>query len=167
MSLLFALGASHRRKGHNALIFARVLRIETLDVEKAREKYPFAAEQSDLTGLAAKWGETAVRCIVLDKHSIRLAREIVNLSKGCLGMVRQFALKTGVPHFCHKEDLGKIVGVALPGGKKVYYQLSVPISLNCASRDSRDGEAPVRAPIGETRSAEEQGMYPRLHYAPS
>ena len=85
MLLLFALGAGHRRKGHNELITARVLKIETLDVEIALKKYSFAAEQADLTGLAAKWGVTEVRCIVLDKHSIRLAREIVNLSKGYLG----------------------------------------------------------------------------------
>ena len=89
MLLLFALGAAHRRKGHNEQIMSRVLKIETLDVEIARKKYPFAAEQAGLTDLAAKWGVNEMRCIVLDKHSIRLAREIVNISKGCLGMVRQ------------------------------------------------------------------------------
>jgi hypothetical protein len=105
--LLFSLGAAHRRQGQNELIMARVLKIEALYVEIARKKYPFAAEHAGLTGLTAKWGVTEVRCIVRDKHSIRLAREIVNISKSCLGMVRQFALTIGAPHFCHKDDLGK------------------------------------------------------------
>jgi hypothetical protein len=51
------------------------LKIETLCVEIALRKYPFAAEQPDLTGLAEKRGVTEVRCIVIDKHSIRVPAE--------------------------------------------------------------------------------------------
>lgn len=80
MLLFFAVGADHRRKGRSELIMARAFSIKTVYVEMARKAYPFAAEQADLTGLAAKWGVTAVRCcIALDKDNIRLAREFVNL----------------------------------------------------------------------------------------
>lgn len=145
---------------------ARAFSIKTVYVEMARKAYPFAAEQADLTGLAAKWGVTAVRCcIALDKDNIRLAREFVNLFKGCLGMVRQFALNTGVPHFCHKDDVGKIVRVPLSSGKIVFHQLFVPLSLNRNSPSdiSGDDEAPITG--GATRSAEEQGMFPHIEFS--
>jgi hypothetical protein len=58
----------------------RTLKIEALDVKKALKKYPFAAKQADRTCLLSKWGVTAVR---LHQHSIRLERQMVNLSKGC------------------------------------------------------------------------------------
>ena len=168
MLLLFALGAGHRRKGHNELITARVLKIETLDVEIALKKYSFAAEQADLTGLAAKWGVTEVRCIVLDKHSIRLAREIVNLSKGCLGMVRQFALKTVVPHFCHKDDLGKFIRVPLPRGKIVVRQLCVPLSLNRNSHLDNSDISDIRCGDAlELRLATQRGMFPPVELSPT
>ena len=43
--LLFALAMLHRRKGKDALVAARVLKVELLDVEKAREAYPREAEE--------------------------------------------------------------------------------------------------------------------------
>jgi hypothetical protein len=120
MHLLFALGDAHRRQGHSELIMARVLKIETLHVDIARKKYPFAAEQACLSGLAAKWRVTKVCCIVLDKHIIRLAREIVKISKGCLGMVRQFAHRTGAQHFCQAslrihETSSSLARIMIPG----------------------------------------------------
>jgi hypothetical protein len=183
MLLLFTLGAGHRRKGHNELVMARVLKIETLDVEITLKMYPFAAEQADLTGLAAKWEVTEVHCIILDKHSIRLAREIVNLSKGCLGMVRQFTLKPGVPHFCNKDDLEKIIWVPLPRGKIVVRQLCVPFSLNRDThRDNSDdvvhddyGVPPAepRRRCGEPpeafelRLAAHRGIFPPIELSPT
>ena len=81
--LLFALAMRLRRSGKDALISARVLKVELLHVDHARETYPRESDGCDLTDLAAKWGVDSVRCIVLDKDSIRMADEIANLSKGC------------------------------------------------------------------------------------
>ena len=118
--VLFALGVRYRKKGRNALVFARVMKTELLDVDKARETYPCEAEDCNLTDLAASWGVTSVYCIALEKDSIRAADEFVNLSRGCLGFVRQIAHDSGVPHFCHANDLGKTVSFTLPGGKIVH-----------------------------------------------
>jgi hypothetical protein len=76
-----------------------------------------------------------VRCIVLDKDSIRIADEIANVSKGCEGIVHLFALKTGVPHFCHVSDVGKTVSFTLQDGKIVHPIFRRPLSLIviCAS----------------------------------
>ena len=109
-----------RRSGKDALISARVLKVELLHVDHARETYPRESDDCDLTDLAAKWGVNSVRCIVLDKDSIRMAGEIANLSKGCEGIVHQFALQTGVPHFCHVSYLGKTISFTLPNGNQVH-----------------------------------------------
>ena len=85
--LLFALAMRHRRNGKELLVIARVSRVELLLVDTARKRYPREAEHCRLPALAAKWGVTFVRCIVLDSHSIRIADEIVNLSRGCLGVI--------------------------------------------------------------------------------
>ena len=124
--LLFALPMSKRRKGKDTLVFARVSDVQLLDVDQARAAYPREAEDCNLTDLAAKWGVTSVRCIVLDKESIRIADEVSNLSIGCQGIVHQFALKTGVPHFCHVSDLGKLVRITLPDGRIVHHTLRKP-----------------------------------------
>ena len=107
--LLFALAMRHRRGGKDDLILARVLRVEVLEVRKACTVYAREAEDCKLTDLAANWAVTRVLCIALDNASIRIAGEIANLSTGCEGFVHQFALATGVPHFCHVRDLGKSV----------------------------------------------------------
>ncbi len=73
--------------------------LPVLDADQACAAFPLEAEDNNLTDLAARWGVTFVRCIILDKDSIRIADEIANLSMGCQGVVHQFALKTGVPHF--------------------------------------------------------------------
>ena len=71
--LLFALPMRHRRNGKGALICARVLSAELLDVDQACAAFPREAEDCNLTDLAARWGVTFVRCIALDKDSIRIA----------------------------------------------------------------------------------------------
>jgi hypothetical protein len=148
--LLFALAIRHRRSGKDALVFARVVKVELLDVDHARETYPSESDDCDLTDLAAKWGVTSVCCIVLDKDSIRMADEIANLSKGCEGIVHQFALKTGVPHFCHANDLGKTLSITMPGGKTVQVcfrppRLAVSECDSCDTRESRGEEKPDEA----------------------
>jgi hypothetical protein len=139
--LLFALAMLHRRNGKDSLLAARVLKVELLDVDQAREAYPQEAEACNLNGLAVEWGVTTVRCIVLDKDSIRIADEIANLSAGCQGIVHQFALKTGVPHFCHVSDLGKTVSFTLPSGKLVLSILRRPVSSPDRGCDLRERSA--------------------------
>ena len=112
--LLFARAMRHRRNGKDALVFARVLKAEPLDVDHARE---------------------------MDKDSIRIAHEIANLSKGCEGIVHQFALKTGVPHFCHVSDLGKTVSFTLPDGNIVHPIFRRPLSLPDHDCDPRERSA--------------------------
>ena len=118
-SLLFALAIRHKKRGKDALILARVSRVELLQIDEAREAHFAEAEDCNLACLAANWGVACVRCIVLDKDSILLAGEITNLSIGCEGIIHQFAL----------ADLGKTVS-ALPGGKVVYRALLRPSSLH-------------------------------------
>ena len=134
--ILFAVAMRHRRNGKDALVFARVWKVELLDVDHARENFPRESDDCNLAGLAAKWGVTTVRCIVLFKDSIRIADEIANLSKGCEGIVHQFALKTGVPHFCHVSDLGKTVSFTLQNGNRVHCIFRLPLSSfpDCDSR---------------------------------
>ena len=54
---------------------------------QGRRTYPHESDDCNLADLAAKWGVTTVRCIVLVKDSIRIADEIANVSKGCEGIV--------------------------------------------------------------------------------
>ena len=147
--LLFALAMRHRRSGKDALVFARVVKVELLDVDHARETYPSESDDCDLTDLAAKWGVTSVCCIVLDKDSIRMADEIANLSKGCEGIVHQFALQTGVPHFCHVSDLGKTISFTLPNGNQVHLIFRRPLSSPDHNCDSRERSADEMACTGD------------------
>ena len=71
-----------KRKGYSALCSG----IES-GTGHARETYPHESDDCNLADLAAKWGVTTVRCIVLVKDSIRIADEIANVSKGCEGIV--------------------------------------------------------------------------------
>ncbi len=81
--LLFALAMRRRRNGQDSLVLARVLEVGLLDVDRARETFPRESADCNLADLAAKWGVTSARCIVLVKDSIRIAGEIANVSKGC------------------------------------------------------------------------------------
>ena len=69
------------------------------------------------------------------KHRQTRHLQFVNLSKGCLGLVLQFARNTGVPHFCHVCDLGKAVCVTLPCGILLHARLTVSELLH-RDRDS-------------------------------
>ena len=84
-----------------------------------------------------------MRCIVLDKDRIRIADEVANLSTGCRGIVHQFALKTGVPHFCHVSDLGKMVSFTLQDGRIVHHTFRKPAC------DSRERSADEMACTGD------------------
>jgi hypothetical protein len=149
--LLFALSMSYRRQGKDTLVCARVSDVQLLDVDQARAAYPREAEDCNLADLAAKWGVTSVRCIVLDKDSIRIADEVANLSTGCQGIVHQFALKTGVPHFCHVSDLGKTVSFTLPDGRIVHHTFRKPA---CDSRERSTDESTL---ISEAAQSAEPG----------
>ena len=151
--LLFALAMRHRRNGKESLVIARVSRVELLLVDTARKRYPREAEHCRLPALAAKWGVTFVRCIVLDSHSIRIADEIVNLSRGCLGIIHQFALKTGEPHFCHVSDLGKTVSFTRSDSKIVYPIFRRPLSLHAYDSTPIECSAGDTTIIGETSNA--------------
>ena len=87
----------------------------------------------------------ALRCIVLDSNSISIVDEIVNLSRGCLGTIHQFALKTGEPHFCHISDSGKQVSFTLSDSKIVYPIFHLPLSLQ--AYDS----TPIECSAGNTK----------------
>ena len=165
--ILFALGVRHRRKGKDALVFARVSKKpELLDVDSAWHSYPREAEGCHLDALAATWGTSSIRCIPLDKDSIRVGYEYVNLSKGCLGFVHQIAHASGEPHFCHANDLGKSVSFTLPGGKIVRTCFRVPQWRkrdSCDTRASRaDTTAGATAPIDGSSANERpaQGIHP-------
>ena len=119
LSLLFSLNASYRKRGMSSLVFARVSAIVMLTFRQARARFPREADDCNLASLMIEWGSNMVRCLVLDLRSIRIATEFVHLGKGCLGFVNQFALQTGVPHFCHIEDVGKLVSVVLPCGLRI------------------------------------------------
>ena len=125
-----------KRKGYSALCSG----IES-GTGHARETNPRESDDCNLADLAAKWGVTSVRCIVLEKDSIRIADEIANVSKGCEGIVHQFALKTGVPHFCHVSDLGKTVSFTLPDGNIVHPIFRRPLSLPDHDCDSCERSA--------------------------
>lgn len=146
--LLFALSMSHRRKGKDTL---GVSDVQRLGVDQACAAYPREARDCNLADLAAKWGVTSVRCIVLDKDSIRIADEVANLSTGCQGIVHQFALKTGVPHFCHVSDLGKTVSFTLPDGRIVRHTFRKPA---CDSRERSADESTFKFISESAQSAE-------------
>ncbi len=90
-----------------------------------------------------------MRCIVLDKDSIRIADEIANVSKGFEGIVHQFALKTDVPHFCHVSDVGKTVSFSLQDGKIVHPIFRRPLSSPDHDCDSRERSADEMACTGD------------------
>ena len=167
--ILFALGVRHRRNGEDALVFALVSKkSELLDVDHAWRTYPREAEGCQLDALAATWGTSSIRCIPLDKDSIRVGYEYVNLSRGCLGFVHQIAHDSGVPHFCHADDLGKTLSITMPGGKTVQVcfrppRLAVSECDSCDTRESRGEEKPAEAaPIDGSPTADgcAEGKHP-------
>jgi hypothetical protein len=125
LCLLFSLNGIWRKRGMNSLVFARVSDMLMLTYHEAVSQFPREAADCDLEALMAGWGNQLVRCFVLDPSSIRIALEIVHLEKGCLGLVNQFAIYTGKPHFCHSEDVGKLVSLVLPCGTRIDRRLVV------------------------------------------
>jgi hypothetical protein len=155
--LLFALAMRRRRNGQDSLVLARVREVGLLDVDRAREAFPRESDDCNLAVLAAKWGVTSVRCIVL----VRIAGEIANVSKGCEGIVHQFAanfaLKTGVLHFCNVSDLGKTNGFALPGGTVVHPTFRRPLSSPDHDCDPRERSADEMACTGDASTEIAEG----------
>ena len=161
----------HRRNGKEPLIIARVSRVELLHVNKSSKRYPREAEDCRLPALATQWGVTFVHCIVLDSHSIRNADEIANLSLGCLGIIHQFALKTGQPHFCHVSYLGKTVSFTLSDSKIVYPMFHRPWSLHAYDSPPIECSTGDTTIVGETSNAGGSsagaGDTPASHHSPT
>ena len=55
--------------------------------------------------------------------------------------MHQFALQTGVPHFCHVSDLGKTISFTLPNGNQVHRIFRRPLSSPNHDSDSRERSA--------------------------
>ena len=149
--LLFALAIRHRRTGKDDLIFARVLRVEVLEVREACKVYAREAEDCKQADLAAKWAVTRVRCFMLDKASIRIAGEIANRA---------------LPHFCHVRDLGKSVSVILPAsiilpaGKIVHCTLRRPMPSHHYDSRVRSAEDSTSGGEESTTMDRDGGMHP-------
>ena len=60
-----------------------------------------------------------MQCIVLDPKSIRVAHELVHLSVGNLGILRQIRDSDGAARFCRHEQLGTTEMVRLITGDVV------------------------------------------------
>jgi hypothetical protein len=73
-SLLLAIAMPHRRNGKDALVLARVKKVELFDVDQAREAYPCETDDCNLPDLAVKWGVTSMRCIVLSLRQTGIAQ---------------------------------------------------------------------------------------------
>jgi hypothetical protein len=71
--LLFALAMLLQGYGKDALVFARVWKVGLLGADHTRCRLYIL--KADDCSLAAKWGVTSVRCIVLDKDSIQSPRD--------------------------------------------------------------------------------------------
>jgi hypothetical protein len=63
--------------------------------------------------------------------------------------VHQFALKTGVPHFCHVSDVGKTVSFILQHGKIVHPIFRRQLSSHDHDCDSRERSADEMACTGD------------------
>ncbi len=57
-----------------------------------------------------------VICYVLKPDTVRKATELVDLSEGNLGILKQIIGTTGSPRFCHVSYLGKCMLVQLRTG---------------------------------------------------
>ena len=119
MCILFSAPAAERRMGKTALLMAIVLEVIRLSCMDASIRFPREAEACCLEKLCTEWGCAAVQCMVWDKAQLRVANEIINLSKGNLGLLRQFIDTTGKARFCHRDDLGKTVMAQLSTGRRV------------------------------------------------
>ena len=119
MVLLFSLNAAERRKGQTELLMAVVPEILLLNSAEAYARFPIEANECNLNSLCEEWKCSTVQCLVLDRCTVRVAHEIVNLAEGNLGVLRQMNDTTGRARFCLREDLGKTVVATLSTGKRV------------------------------------------------
>jgi len=104
------------------------------------------ATESRSARLSASWRSNLVTCIVVQK--VRPAPEFVFLAQGNQGFLHQFSRKTGNPHFCAREDVGKRVSVLLDSDgncREVQRMLVESISIRltddaaCAAHGRREG----------------------------
>ena len=110
--------------------------IYVLSCYEAYARFPVEARACKLDGLCKRWrGNNMVQCLVLDRNSLRVAREISNLAAGNLGVLRQINDRAGTARFCCSVDLGKTAAVRLSTGEMVHctYAASWPTNTKCAS----------------------------------
>jgi hypothetical protein len=119
MRLLFSLNAAERRRRRTELLEAAVLEIVTLAVSKAYARFKCEAHACNLRLLCTGWATSTVQCIVLDPKSIRVAHELVHLSVGNLGILRQIRDSDGAARFCRHVQLGTTEMVRLITGDVV------------------------------------------------
>jgi hypothetical protein len=119
MCPLFSLNAAERRRGKTELLEAAVLEIVTLTISKAYARFKCGAHACNLCLLCTRWATITVQCIELDPKSIRVAHELVHLSVGNLGILRQIRDSDGAARFCRCEQLGRTEMVRLITGDVV------------------------------------------------
>ena len=83
-----------------------MLEIVTLTISKAYARFKCEAHACNLRLLCTGWATSTVQCIVLDPKSIRVAHELVHLSVGNLGILRQIRDSDGAARFCRRVQLG-------------------------------------------------------------
>ena len=119
MLLLFSMNASQRRRGNTDLVSAEVLTVQQLTCAQACAQFPVEADACNLPQMCTNWHCNTVNCIVLKKESLHQTKRLVNLAQGNLGILRQFMNTTGLPRFCHIDDLDRMLRVRNGTGKTV------------------------------------------------
>ena len=119
MLLLFSMNASQRRRGNTDLVSAEVLTVQRLTCAQACAQFPVEADACNLPQMCTNWHCNTVNCIVLKKESLHQTKRLVNLAQGNLGILRQFMNTTGLPRFCHIDDLDRMLRVRNGTGKTV------------------------------------------------
>ena len=119
MLLLFSMNASQRRRGNTDLVSAEVLTVLRLTCAQACAQFPVEADACNLPQMCTNWHCDSVNCIVLKKESLHQTKRLVNLAQGNLGILRQFMDTTGLPRFCHIDDLDRMLRVRNGTGKTV------------------------------------------------
>ena len=135
MYLLFSQNAAERKRGGTELLEGAVLEIVTLTISQAYARFKCEAHTCNLRLLCSGWASSTVQCIVLDPPSIRVAHELVHLSVGNLGILRQIRDSDGAARFCRREQLGTTEIVRLITGDVVRctFSRTWPLSLDVAS----------------------------------
>ena len=102
MHLLFSLGAAERRV--TELLATAVLEIVTLTQAEAYARFQRKAEGGNLLSRCKRWNtnRVQVQCFVLYPRRIGVAHDLVKLSVGNLGILRQFRDSDGKARFCRR-----------------------------------------------------------------